>query len=278
MFAKLLKYEWKATAGLLGILSLAAMGLGVLGAVVLRLLMQNISSLTNENQILVTGGLGTMLFFLFLALIGYFVATHVILIIRYYKNKFSDEGYLTFTLPVNCHQIFLSSLLNMVIWTVISGVVLAAAISIILLVGTAQKGLINTEIFEALFWDISELWANSQETMGTTMGPLQLISVIVELVAEPVIIMTCITIGAVYAKKHKILVAFGAYYLISMVSGVVSTMLMGFLSASMLSASASALEQIMEYTYLIELFLSFAMTIGGYLLSVWLMKEKLNLT
>ena len=38
MFAKLLKHEWKANGGLLSILSAGALGAGLLGALVLRLL------------------------------------------------------------------------------------------------------------------------------------------------------------------------------------------------------------------------------------------------
>ena len=39
MFAKLLKHEWKANGGLLSILSAGALGAGLLGALVLRLLL-----------------------------------------------------------------------------------------------------------------------------------------------------------------------------------------------------------------------------------------------
>ena len=36
MFSKLLKHEWKANAGLLGILSACALGAGLLGTLVMR--------------------------------------------------------------------------------------------------------------------------------------------------------------------------------------------------------------------------------------------------
>ena len=150
MFAKLLKHEWKSTGALLGILSVGALGIGVLAAVVLRILVTNGSKWMESESlfVLLIPMLGTMLVFLFVALIAYMLGTQVFLLIRFYRNKFTDEGYLTFTLPVNAHQIFLSSALYILIWQIISGVVAAAAVNIALLFGTAQEGILSTEILD----------------------------------------------------------------------------------------------------------------------------------
>jgi hypothetical protein len=158
MFTKLLKHEWKSTGKLLGILSLGALGIGVLAAVVLRLLVTYGEAAWDSDSVLVLviPMLGMMLFFMFLGLVVYSVGTMIYLLIRFYKNKFTDEGYLTFTLPVNSRQIFLSSAVYILVWQVISGLVVAVAVGIAILFGTAQNGTINTEILRTLEFTVSE--------------------------------------------------------------------------------------------------------------------------
>lgn len=280
MFAKLLKHEWKATSGLLGIFTLAAVGVSVVAAVVLRLLLSNIHHYNGENKellLLLTPVLTMLMIFLMLALIVYVVLTQFMLLRRFYKNKFTDEGYLTFTLPVNVHEIFLSSWLNMLIWTVISSVVTLLSVMVIALFGTAEQGLINTE----LWTEISEivrlpLFASDFfiEELGVGYSVLMTVNQIVQFLTAPVILMACITVGAVAAKKHKILMAVAIYYIYSMALsmgvGVVESMV---LMATFNSDSTAAL----YISGVGQLVLSIASAVVGYFLSTFLMKNKLNL-
>ena len=120
MFAKLLKYEWKATSKLLGVLSLAALGVGVVGTSVLKILVVSFADGIGDGlEGFIPVILIPAMIMIVFALIAYAFGSVIILMYRFYKNKFTDEGYLTFTLPVNSHQIFLSSLLNMLIWLMI---------------------------------------------------------------------------------------------------------------------------------------------------------------
>ena len=66
-------------------------------------------------------------------------------------------------------------------------------------------------------------------------------------------------------------------YLISLVSGVVTTILMELAGAAMVDTTGDILSVTMQITYCVEVFLQIALMIGGYILSVWLMKRKLNL-
>ena len=114
MFAKLLKHEWKATAGPLGLLTLGAAGIAVFGALVLRTLLHLIESdalIGAANLLLIPMGL--LVVFSFLAIGLYALGVSLLLLVRFYKSRFSDQGYLTFTLPAkpsHIHKLLLPPL------------------------------------------------------------------------------------------------------------------------------------------------------------------------
>ena len=87
-----------------------------------------------------------------------------------------------------------------------------------------------------------------------------------------VVIMACITLGAVVAKKHKLLVAVGFYYAASTVRNTVSTIVM----ASTME-SAQTFEKVMTVSSVSNAVIGVLFAVGGYFLSVYLMDHKLNL-
>jgi len=283
MFRKLLKYEWKANAGLLGMLSLAAVGVGVLGAIILRVLV-NYSDEISSSRVpaaLIFIPLGLLLAFCFLALMFYTVAVTILLLYRFYKNKFTDEGYLTFTLPVRPCQIFLSSGLVILLWQLISVVLTVALFAMILFVGTAQKGFINREAleaFEQISRDFSDIFLDFGREMGAGYGILTMLSLIITPIYGVISNMTFITLGAVLAKKHKILAAIGLSYAGSMAISILSSVVTIF--PTIMLINDPSLESIAGYYTLsgaLQLAIYLGLAVGGYFLSTGLMKHKLNL-
>ena len=278
MFAKLLKHEWKSTGTLLGILSVGALGIGVLAAVVLRLLVVYGEGIMDSDSplVLLIPMLGIMLFFLFVALIAYSVGTQIFLLIRFYRNKFTDEGYLTFTLPVNSHQIFLSSALYILIWQIISGLVVFTAISIAVLFGTATDGIINTESLRYFDFTFSEFMLVFGEDTYEGYLPLSFLKTLVAGLASTVIMMASVTVGAVVAKRHKLLAAIGIYYgttvALNTISGVIS-----FFSMMLATVTENHIAVMLNVGTVLEILLQVGLLLGGYFLSTHLMKRKLNL-
>lgn len=273
MFAKLLKYEWKSTSKMLGIFSLAAVGVSVVAAVVLRLLAGSWKNIVNKEAMLLLIPVLTMLMgFLVLALVAYAVLVTFLLLRRFYKNKFTDEGYLTFTLPVSSHEIFLSSWLNMLIWSVISGAVVLLCVGIIVLFGTAEQGLVSTEFLEGMRQiPFGQMFADE---FGSGYLALTFATQIVSFLTAPVILMTCITVGAVAVKKHKILMAAGIYYIYTMAMSMGRGVVEGYAVMEALRSESSAAMYISAAG---ELVLTLTAAIVGYFLSTHLMKNKLNL-
>ena len=285
MFSKLLKHEWKANWGLMSILALAVIGMALVGTIALRVLV-NYGDMVSESEsflVLLLMPLGMLVGVSFIGLAIYVVAVSYVLLFRFYKNKFTDEGYLTFTLPVNTHQIFLSSALNMLIWWVI-GIVLSVILFVcMILFGTANDGLINMDIIRAL-QNMEGFWALMGKIYGQILGDSYGIWGLATLVVTPiysvVLWMTCITLGAVVAKKHKILAAIGISYGASIALNIISSVVSVLPSLILIgnpNPGGAEMQAYFTFSSIMQLLILVGVTVGGYFLSTHLMKHKLNL-
>ena len=280
MFSKLLKHEWKANAALLGLLSLCAIGAGLLGGGVLWAI-RALSEQANEQlQGSLTGisGLSTLLFFLILSIAAYAFAVLFINVMRFYKSRYTDEGYLTFTLPVTAKQIFLSSFVYMLLWQVISVVVVAIAMACMLLIGLPK------EVLETIK-PIASVLTGLDGILETLPG-YRLYSVLltVQVVFKPVygivLLMTSVTLGAVIAKKHKIWTAIGMYFGIQLAVGIVESILSAVPTLMLLFAGLMGGENYLynlSVTAGLGIALQVGLSIGFFFLSTNLMRKKLNL-
>ena len=102
MLKKCLKHEWKACWKNMALLNGAAIFMGALGG--FGFLFSQISELPDLLIVL-------YLFAYVLIVIAASVMTQVLMIQRYYKNLFTDEGYLTNVLPVSATDHILSKML-----------------------------------------------------------------------------------------------------------------------------------------------------------------------
>lgn len=260
MFAKLLKYEWKASSRYLGLLSLAALGTGIVGAVLMRMVIGASSDQLSDTLHAI---LSIMLAFMFLALFVYAIGAYFFLFSRFYKNKFTDEGYLTFILPVKSWQIFLSSLVNIVVWMGI--VILVVIVSVCIMLATGIRD------------SLQDVSAEEISYLMEQMGPvsMRIASMVVSGISGAAILMSCITVGAVIAKKHKILTAIALFYGISMVQGILTSVLM--VSSMMASTSYNTALSALQNTTAAETLIQSVLALGGFFLSIHLMNRKLNL-
>lgn len=274
MFAKLLKHEWRAVSGPLSILSLAALGAAAVATIVLRLLIAN----GDKAPALSTIG-GLLLFGSILALVAYAVGSLIFLLFRFYKSRYTDEGYLTFTLPVTNHQILLSSLLIILAWSAITITVVFFGLAMIVLMGTTTSGLINTELLRDLrviVDAISTMMTGQTKAQAITI--LAGVSIVVSFLMSTMLMVTAITIGSIAAKKHKVLASVAAYYIINMgvslVTSLVSIPIMATsVDATSLSEVASSTIGLLSFQVGLEL----VIIVAGYFVTAHLMKKKLDL-
>lgn len=261
MFVKLLKQEWRAIREILGLLCIIILGCGVvIGGVTNYMVTANApDSVTVTCFLLFTAGV-----------IGVAVccAGSVFLVLwRYYQSRFTQEGYLTFTLPVNHHQILLSSIAISAIALVLT--VLAALAS----VGIAFCGYFLA-FREDVAWqevvDAIHVWwpqiRDSFREVAPELGKFTMM-MLSGAVSQFLLLMLAVTIGAVLARKHKILAAFAAYFGIS------------FLRSALFIGSAIHVdtESAMLGLFGTETLLNLVVILAAYGGMYWLTTRKLNL-
>ena len=258
MFAKLLKMEFRSTWNVLGILCLSLVGAGLLGGLAIRYL-EGASAPKQWLEILCVLVITAAV--LFFVVCG--AAALIVQIVRFYRSRFTDEGYLTFTLPVTTHQVLLSSFLTSAV-----NLIAMAAVSA---VGLILMGLCVVPDFEVfrkgmdIFWqEFPELWARFTQADVLRAVGLLLVNVIVAFSNELILIMLAVTIGSLVAKKHKILAAVVFYYILHVVG-------LTFTGISMVNLPESA--NSLGLLALVNLIVA----VAGYFLMYYLVDKKLNL-
>lgn len=109
MLGKLLKHDFKALFRNYGLLFIALFGVTFLYKLYLFLPRNIVLEFTN----------GLMGVLYVVVILGCLFGTVVINIVRFYKNLVTDEGYLTFTLPVSSKQIIASKLISSLVMDIL---------------------------------------------------------------------------------------------------------------------------------------------------------------
>ena len=270
MYSKLLKYDWRATRGILGLLCVICLGVALAGGGTMRYLVWASEQNPEPTLLIVVDVMAMIACMLSIAVCG--AAGMFLYTWRFYKSRFTDEGFVTFTLPVTTHQILLSSLLNTVIGMVLLCLTICLCIPLWLLVGFS-----GVEGFFPTLWKLlpqipqmfSEIFRKEEMKYFWAM----LVNITVGFLAEIVVLMLSVTIGSIIAKKHKILASVGCYYgihlALSFVSGI-SSIAMAFAA----EADAGWIKGLFGSNSAILL----VVAVGGYFLMHFLADKKLNLT
>lgn len=287
MFAKLLKHEWRATRGIVALLCVIILISGVtIGGVMYYML--RTESQQSENVSLAEGGfaivveeedaaMSDLAMVLCMVLLSCGIVAIAVccaavvffLVYRFYKRCFTDEGYLTFTLPVNNHQILLSSITNCIFCELLTFVAAAAAAAIIggmfLLALNSTQNIVWADVWVS--WE--EIWQQIADSLRKNANQFALagFSGIVGAFSELILLMVAVTIGALIARKHKILAAVGVYYGISMAQSFAMSMIM-------LNATTS---EDVNALLVSPGIMGLTLSVCGYFLMHWLISKKLNL-
>ena len=158
-----------------------------------------------------------LLFASVIAVILSFVLTMILVLARFYKNFFTDEGYLTFTLPTTRSKMLFSKTLNAFIWFTAHILLIIASFAVYLLLAPrpdSDEILISPFIYEQL----AELFSLIFKGIGVwiiVILALLFICMLVMLLMSITMLQLSITIGSVIAKKAKIIVSIGIYYAIN---------------------------------------------------------------
>ena len=213
MFGKLMKAEWRASRRVIGALCavvlISGALLGLLGNLLLR---ESSGSWQLPGFVNVLFSLLSVAAVLAVALS--LAASVFYALWRYYRSRFTEEGYLTYTLPVNNHQLMLSSILASVLEILLVGLATVAAVAM-------AFGIFAAELpWNEVDWGLvgrrfEELLSSFRPVVGDVL--LVLLNMVLMCLATLLTLMLAVTIGATAAKKHPVLLAIAVYYGLSLV-------------------------------------------------------------
>lgn len=130
MLGKVLKNEWKSTWKIPTAICVYLLILTLIGCISFVSPIWNIHS--DAIELLAVFSLLVYILSLVIAC----VAVFAYFVVRFYRNMYSDEGYLTHTLPVNSHCHISAKGIVFFVWTTVSGIVVI--LSVAALIGTAM--------------------------------------------------------------------------------------------------------------------------------------------
>lgn len=287
MFRKVLKYDLLFIAKKWWILAATVLGGAIPGAFLLRALIADGGERPTLTVLLGIAA-ALYLFTYCLVLFGSAAVTAVLLYWRFYAHFYSDEGYLTFTLPVKRRTLLLSKIANEMIWYVANFFLVLLALLIFALFAppaTAQYPVLNPIVFQvigqvldALFGAISGGW--------TVLFLLELLLLLLALVLfSTCLVQLCITVGAVVAKKHKLIAGIGIFYGVNFLLSAVGQILLSFLGTPvimglvriLLNAKAGRICTVVFLIFLLFICFMLALAFIAYAITQDKLDRKLNL-
>ncbi len=214
MFRKVLKHDINAIFKIWAILTATVLVLSVVGGLCFRGL-NNATGQQSQMPFIPLYVLG--IFLSIISISAYGVATVALIMIRFYKNFFTDEGYLTFTLPVKRSTLFNSKLLSAFIFNAATAVVTLIGVTVMLAIapGGELGGSALSVVIDALsipFASIKVLMTDQLAFWITAYVIVGVAYLLVAFVHETLLLFCTVTFGSILAKKHKILMSVAVYY------------------------------------------------------------------
>lgn len=210
MLKKLLKYEYRATYKLYIILYLAVL--------VLAGLTRILFSLDLKHNVILSVTFGMFTLTIVLSCIGLYFATLIFTLYRFYKNLFTDEGYLMFTLPVTPMKLIISKIIVGMTW-VLSSIIIIFSAGAIMLFHTSTMDTIN------LVWDwfgdsIFQMLFDGEITRFI----LYIINYLIGIFSTVCFIYLAVAFGQVMMPRHKVGGSILSYFIISICTYFISAM------------------------------------------------------
>lgn len=148
MLGKLFKYDMKQISRIMLPLVLLTFGTTLFGTAALKTVNEVVVPMeSGVAQNVLLSSLYMVFGISVFVLCAFAVMAILFTVARFYKNLFTDEGYLTFTLPVNTSTIIMSKFWATVLWMAIASVAIVVCIFIYVSFGNAPHG----EFFNTVF-------------------------------------------------------------------------------------------------------------------------------
>lgn len=195
MLKKLMKYEYKALFKFLIPFYAVILVLAGLDAVLMNLFLTNTIESPLSEKAITSAFSSVSIVYASCAVVGAGVC-FVNIMIRFYKNLFTDEGYLTLSIPASAEEHIFAKSLSAFVCTVLTGFVTVLSLAI-LLIPTAEDFWFDFIGIEFLFEELS--------TAEIVLYIFEIVVLsLVSLMSELHIVYTCICLGQLFPSKNKV--------------------------------------------------------------------------
>lgn len=275
MLKKVMKYDCQAVFRLWWIAAAVTFALAILGGFA-----QIITNNDAKVPEMIDTTAGMIIFFAYFCMFGLVLLSEVLMFMRFYRNFFTDEGYLTFTLPVKREVLFNSKILTgLAVIAASGGVCIVSNFTMFLishfdLFTTGEYFKTIADFFDSIPKDfIGYLIVYALEAL-VGLALLLLLSVL--------FLYACITYGSMIAKKAKLLSSIGIYIAANAIFSFGTQLLLIFGIASIVVWTEPMSEQLLpKFVGLLLLagilFLAILCALI-YACTHWMLDRKLNLS
>lgn len=287
MLGKLLKHEWKRTWKVGGMMLLGLVLVSFFGWLSFQApLWQSMSDSSRYTGATVWDLLSFGILFMYIImLIGLNYGMLIYMGVNFYKTMYTDEGYLTHTLPVSKHQILVSKILNSGLWVLLmaAGVFLSVMVLMASMVGAFMpEGYSWAEVWSMIEPELGYVNDMFREVFGMSMNGYFAMLLLVSLISpfcSMTILFGAISMGQLFSK-HRVLMAIVSYVGIMIVANIISSTIQSIFSVSQMSRYANDNALVGGYvnvTMWISTILSVAEAVGLYFVSYYVTSKKLNM-
>lgn len=260
MLVKLIKHELKATYKLIFILQVVMLVTAIFGRFFL-------TSLDKGDSPYALTVLFVLLYIMVIVVASY--GTVIIYTMRFYKNLFTDEGYLMFTLPATPGQLLLSKTIVGSLWGMLDMIIVF--VSLYLTFSTPKIIAVFIKIKSELDFDFSSIFF---AIIGIS---------IIGCISSAIMIYFCITVGQLFSK-HRILASVIAYLVLTVILQMIVLAVMAIFGFfPMIGATAEEINNIysqsnyMMFSLKLGAFSSILTSAICYVAAYFIMNKKINL-
>lgn len=268
MLKKLLKYDFASLLRYWWIAAIASLGFGAVGGLAVRVLSAEPAFPETVNVLC-----GLTIDLCVVALSVFATLSFILVAVRFYKNFFTDEGYLTFTLPVKRSTLLNAKLLSGVSLQLLTGGVILLAILIAVIVATF-----------GYVYEPEELPAIPSTLLAFI--PVYFLEglalIVLVCVSSQLFVYACITLGCLITRKAKVITSIAIYYGANQVFSFILQILYLFgisgMTSWLMSTNITHPEPLIALVLFgLILFLAMWCTVL-YVLEYYMLDRKLNLT
>lgn len=288
MLGKLIKHEWKGTYRVGCLMMLLMAGITFFGWLAFQSPMWKELS-GNSDSYSVTMGAGILNILSVVTLLLYFVMLIVVLVgivvylaVHFYKTVYTDEGYLTHTLPVTKHQLLFSKILVGGLWTMI--IYAMVYLSVILLGISLFSTILPDNYTFARFWAefgdlITELRLDLEGQFGLNFV-IYRIFILLSMLIGPFITMAtvygAISLGQLFTR-HRVLMAIVSYIGIGMLNGILGSVVQSAIGLNDVVQTSTNIGSYFDVSMITSFGLNLIIAVALYMASWLVMTKRLNM-